>query len=75
MKENKYRMRGELCKLFTKKQLFTHTGAKIMLLFKNIDPNSKEDLAEQMLPLIEQSETEEEALELCQELVKKFPTI
>ena len=70
MKENKYEMRGKLCKLFMKKQMFTHIGAKIMLLFENIDLNSKEDLAEQMIPLIEQSETEEEALELCQELVE-----
>ncbi len=75
MKEGKHLYRGLMLKALLDKEYYNPTTEEMLILIASIEEDSREALAKRMIPLIEQSETEEEALILCQELAKKFPTV
>lgn len=58
MKKGKHLYRGLMLKALLDKEYYNPTMGEIMLLFKNIKESSLEVLAKDMIPLIEQSETE-----------------
>ena len=72
MKEDIYRYRTNLLKTFSEKKYSQLAKHEIMLYFGNIDPNLKEEVAKQSIPLVRQSKTEQEAITKVKELVNKM---
>ena len=74
MRKSKYYHRTNLLELTTGKKFSNSTTNKIMLLFKNISPEKKEETAKKLYPIVENSKTEEEAYEkakaICAEMAK-----
>ena len=61
-----------MLKLFMEREFSIFARSKISSLFENINPDKKEELAEQIVKLIEQSQTEEEALETIQQMIQQI---
>ena len=70
--KNKRYYRAQLLKLFSDKGFSATTDCEIMLLFKDINEEDKEELAKNIIPLIEMSQTEQEAVTKIKQLIKYF---
>ena len=70
MKDSIYYNRTMLLQLIMKKKFSVSTGNEIMLLFGNIEPSRKELIAKTAIPLVQNSNTEQEALQRVKELIK-----
>ena len=67
MNEHKFFNRTALIELITDRNFSLATENEIMHLFRNIDPDKKEDVAKMLIPLVKQSKNEEEALQKIRE--------
>lgn len=71
MKETNYHFRTKLLQIFLEKDVSPSTKSEISLLFKNIEEEKKENLAEKIIPLIESSKTEQEMLRKVNHLINQ----
>lgn len=71
MSMSKCHFRTVLLKNIMDRKFSTSARHEIMHLFKDINPNQKERIAAQMLPLIESSNSEREAVQKAAEMVQK----
>ena len=72
MSTDKCHNRTALLKHIMDQNFSSSVRHEIMLLFKDIDPNRKEELAAKMLPLVKSSKTEQEALQKTTELIHRI---
>ena len=66
--------RTKLLCTFTSHRYSQSAKHETMLLFKDVDPNKKEDLAKMLIPIVENSESEEEALQNIRETIQNYLT-
>ena len=71
MSTDKYHNRTALLNLFMDKKFSVYVGNEIMNLFGNIKPEQKEIVAQQAIPLVKQSKTEQEALNKIKQLIEQ----
>lgn len=71
MKEHKRYYRSRLLEMFMEKKFSPSTDCEIMHLFKNIPENQKEAIAQKMISIIEQSRTEQEAIQKARQVVEQ----
>ncbi len=62
MKDEGIMFRSLLLRTFTEKKYSQSAKHEIMLLFGNIEPEKKEEIAKQLIPLVETGNSEEEAM-------------
>ena len=63
MNEKDIEIRMKLLNLLQKLEYSVNTRAKIMLLFKNLKSTEKEHFAQKILKIVQNSKTEQEAME------------
>ena len=63
MNEKDIEIRMKLLNLLQKLEYSVNTRAKIMLLFKNLKSTEKEYFAQKILKIVQNSKTEQEAME------------
>ena len=73
MKQSNYFNRTRLLNLFTEKKFSAHTRHEIALCFKDVPPNHKEALAEQLYTTICDTETETDAITSAQKTANIYP--
>jgi len=71
MKDNVYRNRTVPLQLIMKK-FSVSTGNEIMILFGNIEPSRKEEIAQKAIPLVQNSSNEQEAYEKVKKLIAEM---
>ena len=67
---DKYYYRTALLEIITEKKFSLSTENEIMHLFRDIEPSKKEEIAKQAIPLVESSQTEQEAVTKIKQLIK-----
>ena len=70
MKEEKYLNRTILLETITEKKFSLTTENKIMSLFGRLKPEQKELIAEQAISLVRKAETEQEAINIIENLIE-----
>ena len=68
MNEKDIEIRMKLLNLLQKLEYSVNTRAKIMLLFKNLKSTEKEHFAQKILKIVQNSKTEQEAMEQIMKL-------